>query len=96
MIIYAQQLWRFIPGDSLRLSRYLSERRVLLTIQPTIQGAVNQLQATETDRHITFIVDMACHGSRSILYEVTLNQMFQSLTVQTMAVQKPMSGNPRH
>lgn len=76
MIKHTQSFWQFISGDILRLSRYLSEQLVLLTTQTTIQDAVTQLQATERDTHVTFIVDMACQGSRAILYEVTLAPMF--------------------
>jgi hypothetical protein len=57
-------------GDVLRLERYLSKQYVLLSTQTTIQDAVTQLRATERDKYFTFIVDLACHGSRVILEEV--------------------------
>jgi len=68
-LICAQILF-FITGDLLRLERYLSKQYVLLSTQTTIQDAVTQLRATERDRYFTFILDMACHGSRDILEEV--------------------------
>lgn len=43
---------------------------MLLSIQTTVQDAVAQLRATERDKYFTFILDMACHGSRAILEEV--------------------------
>jgi hypothetical protein len=60
----------FNTGDVLRLERHLSKQYVLLSIQTTIQDAVTQLRATERDKYFTFILDMACHGSRDILEEV--------------------------
>jgi hypothetical protein len=67
-----------IAGDIFRLARYLSEQHVLLTTQTTIQDAVTQLRAAERNRHITFIVDTACQGTRAILHEVTLTPPFYS------------------
>jgi len=58
-------------GTVRRLARYLSEQHVLLSTQTTIQGAVTQLRATETDRHVAFVVDMACQGTQAILEEVS-------------------------
>jgi hypothetical protein len=60
----------FNTGDVLRLERYLSKQYVLLSTKTTIQDAVTQLRATERDKYITFILDVACHGSRDILEEV--------------------------
>jgi len=60
----------FNTGDVLRLERYLSKQYVLLSTQTTVQDAVTQLRATERDKYFTFILDMACHGSRVILEEV--------------------------
>ena len=60
----------FNTGDVLRLERYLSKQYVLLSTQTTVQDAVTQLRATERDKYFTFILDMACYGSRVILEEV--------------------------
>jgi len=60
----------FNTGDVLRLERYLSKQYVFLSTQTTIQDAVTQLRATERDKYFTFILDMACNGSRDILEQV--------------------------
>jgi hypothetical protein len=67
---YKQIFFFFNTDDVLRLERYLSKQYVLLSTQTTIQDAVIQLRATERDKYCTFILDMACHGSRVILEEV--------------------------
>jgi hypothetical protein len=43
---------------------------VLLSTQTTSQGAVTQLRAVDRNTLVAFIVDMACRGTRAILYEV--------------------------
>jgi hypothetical protein len=67
----------FNTGDVLRLERYLSQQYVLLSIQTTIQDAVTQLRATERDKYFTFILDMACPGSRVILEEVKTRTLYK-------------------
>jgi NAD kinase len=59
-------------GNILQFARYLSEQRMLLSTQTTIQDAVAQLRATEMDKHVTFIVDMACQGMSAVLEEVQI------------------------
>jgi hypothetical protein len=66
---YAQIIF-FNTGDVLLLERYLSKQYVLLSTETTTQDAVTQLRATERDKYFTFILDMACRGSRVILEEV--------------------------
>lgn len=43
---------------------------MLLSTQTAIPDAVTELRAAERDKYFTFILDMACHGSRDILEEV--------------------------
>jgi hypothetical protein len=69
-------------GDVLRLVRYLSKQYVLLSTQRTVQDAVTQLQATEGDKYFTFIVDMACEGTRVILEEVRNRITVKNLNAQ--------------
>jgi hypothetical protein len=57
-------------GNVLRFARHLSEQRILISTQTTVQDAVAQLRATEMDKHVTFVVDMACQGVSAILEEV--------------------------
>lgn len=59
-------------GNVLRFARYLSEQRILLSTQTTTQDAVAQLRATEMDKRVTFVVDMACQGMSAILEEVQI------------------------
>jgi hypothetical protein len=65
--------------------RYLSEQRMLVSTQTTIQDAVAQLRATEVDKHVTFIVDMACQGMSVILEEVQTH-LLRALRYDVMRV----------
>ena len=43
---------------------------MLLSTQTMVQDAVTQLRATERGKYVTFIVDISCQGTPSILGEV--------------------------
>jgi hypothetical protein len=59
-------------GNILRFARYLSEQRMFLSTKTNIEDSAAQLRATEMEKHVTFIVDMACQDMSAILEEVLL------------------------